>query len=75
MAMCVADEHEVPMSKHKNAALKTPPPAAVGTSRFGSEIQMSIGRSPAEQYELLSDIPERLATLLEQLVEPTDGKG
>ena len=55
-------------------ALKTLPLAADGTSGL-REIQRSVGRWLAEQYEVPSDIPEHLATLLEQLVEPTDGKG
>jgi hypothetical protein len=58
----------LPMSPY--TALKTLPLAADGTSGL-REIQMSIGRWLAEQCEVPSDIPERLATLLEQLVEPT----
>jgi hypothetical protein len=57
----------LPMSTHKNTALKTLPLTADGTSGLHE-----IGRWLAEQYEVPSDIPERLATLLEQLVEPTD---
>jgi hypothetical protein len=57
------------MGPHKNTALKTPPPTA-----SLHEIQVSIGRWLAEQYEVPSDIPERLTTLLEQLVEPTDNE-
>jgi hypothetical protein len=57
----------LPMSTHKNTALKTPPVTALGTLGFGSEILRSIGRWLAEQYEVPSDIPERLAALLEQL--------
>ena len=59
------------MSTHKNCLENS---ASDGTSRFGSEIHMSIGRWLAEQYEVPSDIPERLAALLEQLVEPTDNE-
>jgi len=58
------------MDTHKNTALKALPLAAGGTLGL-HEIQVSIGRWLAEQYEVSSDIPERLATLLEQLVEPT----
>ena len=51
-------------------ALKTLPLAVDGTSAL-REIQSSIGNWLAEQYEVPSDIPERLASLLEQIVEPT----
>jgi hypothetical protein len=37
-------------------------------------VAVSIGRSLAEQYEVPSYIPEHLAALLEQLVEPPAGK-
>ena len=51
-------------------ALKTLPLAGDGTSGL-REIQRSVGHWLAEQYEVPSDIPERLASLLEQIVEPT----
>ena len=38
------------------------------------EIRGSIGRGLAEQYGVSSDISEHLATLLEQLVEPSDNE-
>ena len=63
----------LPMSIRKNTASKTPPLTADGTPGL-HEIQLSIGRWLAEQYEVPSDIPERLAALLEQLVEPTDNE-
>jgi len=57
------------MSNHKK--FETHQPSASGTSGSISEIQMSIGRWLADLYEVPSDIPERLASLLEQLAEPT----
>jgi len=59
----------LPMSAHKNTVLKTPSLTADGTSSL-----QEIGRWLAEQYEVPSDIPDRLAALLEQLVEPTDNE-
>ena len=57
------------MSNHKNTALKPPRLTADGTSSL-----QEIGRWLAEQYEVPSDIPDRLAALLEQLMEPTDNE-
>jgi hypothetical protein len=61
----------LPMSPY--TALKTLPLAVDGTSAL-REIQSSIGNWLAEQYEVPSDIPDRLAALLEQLMEPTDNE-
>ena len=59
------------MGTHKNTGLETQDTPANGASGCASEIQMSIGCWLAEQYEVPSDIPERLASLLEQLAELT----
>ena len=61
----------LPMSTHKNIGFETQQPSASGTSGCINQFQISIGRWPADQYEVPSDIPERLASLLEQLAEPT----
>jgi hypothetical protein len=55
------------MSTHKNIGFETQQPSASGTSGCISELQISIGRWLADQYS--SDIPERLASLLEHLAD------
>jgi len=59
------------MSTHKNIGFETQQPSASGTSGCISELQMSIGRWLADQYEVPSDTPKRLASLLEKLAELT----
>src|SRR5262245_40000715 len=68
---CIVLKSILPMSTHKNIGFETQQPSASGTSCCINQFQISIGRWLADQYEVPSDIPERLASLLEQLAEPT----
>jgi hypothetical protein len=65
MATCGADGHEDVADEHSQKhCLEN------STIRLRQRNSGSIGRWLAEQYEVPSDIPEHLAALLEQLVEP-----
>jgi hypothetical protein len=62
------------MGINKDTASETQHTLPRGTSGCDSEIQTAIGRWLAAQYEVPWDVPERLASLLEQLAEPTGNR-